>query len=263
MIDFNKEYFGNNCYFYLKDRGDSFTVYYNVGETISESRKSDSKKTFEKKELPIIKRKINTALKSKKKKSKKELDELISTDGTFNNSKIPILNKGLHPRKTTDQTVPMARVSNDPVTRGYRVYWGESKDEKGDVVNEVDYSDAFGYEETKDKDFKDTVKTLKKMGVENPKERANEFGKLKQEKKKGKALKQRLTEKEKIDETKEKIKKIIEDILSKKGNKDSEIISKDDSVNPFITKSLNKIKKMAEKDGISINRLVQILKKGE
>jgi len=188
---------------------------------------------------------------------------LISTDGTFNNSKIPILNKGLHPRKTTDQTVPMARVSNDPVTRGYRVYWGESKDEKGDVVNEVDYSDAFGYEETKDKDFKDTVKTLRKMGVENPKERANEFGKLKQEKKKGKTLKQRLTEKEKIDETKERIKKIIEDILSKKGNKDSEIISKDDSVNPFITKSLNKIKKMAEKDGISINRLVQILKKGE
>jgi hypothetical protein len=235
-----------------------------VGETISESRKNDSKKTFEKKDLPIIKRKINTALKSKKKKSKKELDELISSDGTLNNSKIPILNKGLHPKKTTDQTVPMARVSNDPVTRGYRVYWGESKDEQGDVVSEVDFSDAFGYEETKDKDYNTTVKTLKKMGVENPKERANEFGKLKKERKKGKTLKQRLTEKDMIEETKNKIKKIIEDILSKRDSKNSDVIAKDEAdVKPFIKKNLIKIKNMAEKDGISMNKLIQILKKGE
>ena len=32
-----------------------------------------------------------------------------------------------------------------------------------DVINEVDYSEAFGYEETKDMDYTDTIKTLKKM----------------------------------------------------------------------------------------------------
>ena len=73
----------------------------------------------------------------------------------------------------------MARITNDPVTRGYRVYYGESEECSDEVINEVDYSEAFGYEETKDMDFKDTVKTLKEMGVENAIERAKQFGKLK------------------------------------------------------------------------------------
>lgn len=100
-----------------------------------------------------------------------EIQELVSSDGTMMDSSVPFLNMTLHPRKTTDQTIPMSRVSNDPVTRGYRVYWGESVDKENNLVNEIDYSDAFGYDETKDKDWNGTVKTLKQMGVENPIER--------------------------------------------------------------------------------------------
>jgi hypothetical protein len=102
---------------------------------------------------------------------KKEIDELVDYDGTMMNSKIPFLNMTLTPHKTMDQTIAMSRVTNDPVTRGYRVYWGESVDKDENLVNEIDYSDAFGYEETEDKDFKGTVNTLEKMGVDNAEEK--------------------------------------------------------------------------------------------
>ena len=72
----------------------------------------------------------------------------------------------MHPKKTMDQTVVMSRPMNDPIRRGYRVYWGESEDKKDNIVSEVDYSDAFGYEETENMDYKNTVNTLKKMGVD-------------------------------------------------------------------------------------------------
>ena len=49
VSDFNTEYFGNNCYFYIKDRGDKISLYYNVAETLTESRKSDEKIEFDKK----------------------------------------------------------------------------------------------------------------------------------------------------------------------------------------------------------------------
>jgi hypothetical protein len=72
----------------------------------------------------------------------------------------------------------MSRISNDPVTRGYRVYWGESEEKDENVVSEVDFSDAFGYEETKDKDFKETLGTLKKMGIDDPEERIKRTRKI-------------------------------------------------------------------------------------
>ena len=212
MIIYNREYFNNGCYFFLKDRGDKISLYYTVADTLTESRKKDEKKEFNKKQEKSLKQTIHKFLSSKKKLSKKEIeielnkvqkgeiDELIDSDGTMLNSKIPPLNATLHPRKTLDQTIGMSRVTNDPVTRGYRVYWGESEEKEGEVVNEIDFSDAFGYEETKDKDYKETVKTLKQMGVENPVERTKQFGKLPKVKKKKGKLKQRLVEKEKLDE---------------------------------------------------------------
>ena len=74
------------------------------------------------------------------------------------------------------------------------------KENSEEVINEVDYSEAFGYEETKDMDYKDTVKTLEEMGVENAEERADEFGKIRKAKKKNGILKQRLAEKETLEE---------------------------------------------------------------
>jgi hypothetical protein len=170
----------------------------------------------------------------------------------------------LSPKKTMDQTVPMARVSNDPVTRGYRVYWGESEEKDDNVVSEVDYSDAFGYDETEDKDFKGTVNTLKKMGVENPVERAKQFGKLPKAKKKNGMLRQRLSEKDSIEEEqKKRMEKMVEDILTKRYQDDSEVVEKESGINKILMKNLQSIKKLAEKEGISVSQLIKMLKNNE
>lgn len=278
MINYNTEYFKNNLYFFLKDRGEKISVYYSVAETLSESRKIDEKKEFKKKNEKKLKSSIYKLLNSKQKISKKqvdkeldnvdgEIDELVDSDGTMLNSKIPNLNMTLHPRKTTDQTIAMSRVTNDPVTRGYRVYWGESEEKDENVVSEVDYSDAFGYEETKDKDFKDTVKILKKMGAENPVERAEEMGKSAKldntKKKKGAFVRQRLAEKDSIEEQQRKqMIKMVEDILTKKSKDDSGVI-KNNGISKILMKNLQSIKKIAEKEGISINMLIKSLKSNE
>lgn len=277
MISFNKEYFNNNCYFFLKDKGDKISLYYSVAETLSESRKTDNKKDFnkkdEKKVKSIVQKFLTKKEKVKKKDIEKELDdvsdtkeinELIGSDGTFKDSSIPFINMYLHPKKTMDQTIVATRQTNDPVTRGYRVYYGESEDKDGDVVKEIDFSDAFGYEETEDMDFMDSVKTLKDMGVDNPVERTMDFGKLKGQKRKKGKLKQRLVEKDSLEEAqRQRMMKMVEDILSKKDNDYSDVVRKDSPVSKILVKNLQSIKKIADKEGISINKLISILKTSE
>jgi hypothetical protein len=276
MINFNTEYFGNNCYFYIKDRGDKISLYYNVAETLTESRKSDEKIEFDKKDEKKVKGIVSSAMKTKSKvskktldkklkgiKSKKEIDELVDEDGSLLGSRIPNLSQILTPHKTMDQTVVMARTTNDPVTRGYRVYYGESEEGTDDVINEVDYSEAFGYEETKDMDYKNTVKTLKKMGVDNAIERAKQFGKLPKEEVEGGELRQRLSEKETLEERQHRLmKKMVEDILTKKPKTDSDII-KNTGVSKILKKNLKSIKNIADKEGISINMLIKALKSSD
>jgi len=276
MINFNTEYFENNCYFYMKDRGDKITLYYNVAETLTESRKSDDKLDFDKKDEKKVKGLVSSAMKTKSKvtkktldkklkdiKSKKEIDELVDEDGNMLGSRIPNLNQTLAPHKTMDQTVAMSRTTNDPVMRGYRVYYGESEEGTDDVLNEVDYSEAFGYVETKDMDFKNTVKTLKEMGVENPVERAKQFGKLPKQKRKNGELKQRLSEKETVEEQQKRMmKKMVEDILTKK-SKDSSDVIKNTGVSKILKKNLKAIKNIADKEGISVNMLIKALKSSD
>jgi len=297
MINFNQEYFKNGCYFYLKDGKDRISIYYSVSDNISESRKKDEKKVFTKKSEGNLKKFVKKNLLDKTKKTKKglknqlkdletkgEIEELIDFDGTFNNSKIPIYNRYLSPKKTMDQTVAMSRVSNDPVTRGYRVYWGESEDKEDDVISEIDFSDAFGYEETKNKDYKSSKRILKKMGIEDDtelEERLKQLGKLKKakikrDKKDGKlVLKQRLTEKGSIEEEeKRRAIKMLEDILSKKKKNTSDVVNKkslnsdlmdksDSQIKKILIKNLKSIKNLADKEGLNINQLLKSLNSDE
>ncbi len=81
-------------------------------------------------------------------------------------------------------------------------------------------SKAFGYEETKDLPPKKTVKKLKDMGVDNPVERAKEFGKdpkMNQDLKEPESdMRIRITEKEKIQEIqKRKMETLVRNILNK------------------------------------------------
>jgi len=281
MIKYNTGYFGNNCYFYLKEGSDNITLYYSTGETLNESKKDFEKKSFKKQDGKKVIDTLKNILKSKKKytkddikkaltnKSSGEIDELVDTDGTMLSSRVPNLNQTLTPHKTLDQTVAMSRQAGNPVLRGYRVYYGESVEDSDDVVSEVDYSDAFGYEETEDMDYKNTVKTLKKLGVDNSEERASQFGKLPKQKvkknRKGQlVLKQRLVEKDQLDEEqKQKMIKMVEDILAKKNKSDLDIVSKSNPVSKILVKNIQSIKKIAEKEGISVSELIKILKSNE
>ena len=284
MIEYNQEYFSNNYYFLLKEGNDKISLFYSVAETLTESRKKDKKivlnKKNEKKIKGLVDKFLNTGKKFTEKQintkfkdleSKGEIEELVDGDGTMLGSSVPILNKSLTPKKTQDQTVAMTRTSNDPVTRGYRVYWGESEDEKDNVVSEVDYEGVFGWKETKDMDYNDTVNTLAKMDVDNPDERAEEMGKdpkLEKKKMKGSFIRQRLVEKEPIDEVQKKqMIKMVEDILTKKSKKDGDVVNKssnsDKTIGVFLKRNLKSIKKLAEKEGISVDQLIKALKYDE
>lgn len=284
MIEYNQEYFSNNYYFLLKEGNDKISLFYSVAETLTESRKKDKKivlnKKNEKKIKGLVDKFLNTGKKFTEKQintkfkdleSKGEIEELVDGDGTMLGSSVPILNKSLTPKKTQDQTVAMTRTSNDPVTRGYRVYWGESEDEKDNVVSEVDYEGVFGWEETKDMDYGDTVNTLADMDVDNPEERAEEMGKdpkLEKKKLKGSFIRQRLVEKEPIDEVQKKqMIKMVEDILTKKSKKDGDVVNKssnsDKTIGVFLKRNLKSIKKLAEKEGISVDQLIKALKYDE
>jgi hypothetical protein len=274
MNNFKKEYFNDHCYFLIESYGDDFVLSYSVYNTISEAKKENPKKYFKKENLKKVDDKIEKITKSNKKYSKKEIDELVDEDGTMLSSRIPILNKWLTPKKITSVTVMQSRISNDPVTRGYRVYYGESEEGDDNVLSEINMEDTFGYHETKDKDFEGTMKTLKKLGVEDPEERLHrtkQLGKIRGQKVKktnkgNKVLKQRLVEKEKLDEVKrDRMIKMVEDILTKKGD-DKEFLSKDSEnsgLSKILMKNLESIKKIAKKENININKLINILKKGE
>jgi hypothetical protein len=280
MISYNTEYFGNNCYFYLRDRGDKISLYYSVGNSLNESKKNDERQDFDKMDSKKLKSFMNKVLKSKKKYSKDqlkkmiepkksgEIDELVDDDGTMLSSRIPNLDQTLHPHKTLDQTINMTRQTGNPYG-GRRSYYGEGTKNKGKVVSEDDMSGAFGFEETEFQDYDETVNTLEDMGVENSEERANEFGKLPKQKvrkdKKGDpVLKQRLVEKGVLDEEqKKKMIKMVEDILTKKSKNNSDVVSKENPISKILVKNLNSIKKIADKEGISINQLIKILKTNE
>lgn len=274
MLEFNKEYYNNNCYFLIKEGKNKIIVFYTVGDTLTESRKNDSRMDFDKKHEKEVKENISKFLKQKKKLSKDyitkkfekikggELDELVDSDATWLGSNVPILNQRQSPINPIDLTVSMACVPTDPRAKGNRlVYWS---------LNEVDYSEAFGYEETKDLDYDETVETLEGMGVENADERADELGKLpgqkvKKNRKGQRVLKQRLSEKEKIEEEKKQMLKMVEDILTKKNKDKSDIIEKENNkpINSFIKKNIESLKKIAKKEGLSINDIIKALKNDE
>ena len=179
MITTDTEFYSSPYYFLLRDKGDKYSLYFSVEGNLTEAREKDEVIHFEKSKGTKVKNHLKKVAKEKKIKTtkglKKDLEELVNLDGALSNSKIPILDPKLHPKKTMDQTVAAARITNDPISRGYRTYYGESVEE----IEEVNMKDAFGYVETKDMDGAETFKYLvKKMGMEpdEAKERTKQKG---------------------------------------------------------------------------------------
>ena len=295
MIGLNQEYFQTPYYFFLKDKGDKIAVYYSVSDTITESRKTDDVIIVDKEVFEEIQKVISKILNSgkkltkefvhnlldKKAKSKEkpdgELGELVNPDGSIVSSSIPILNQRNLAKKTMDQTVRMSRVNQFPWVR---VYYGESTESNGETISEIDQSESFGYDETEDASTYDQAnKILKKMGVEDPferKERVQRLGfdknldkELKNEKKRGDCkncfTKRRLSELEK-----EKMEKMIDEILISKKSKDKDFVKKtkdsdgtESVIEKLLLRNLEAVKKLADKEDIDIEKLLKQLKKGE
>jgi hypothetical protein len=292
----NKEYFNKPYYFYLTENKHNLVLYYNYSETLTESRKGDEIEKFDKKDKNKLVKKISEILKNKKIKNKKdltdkvkslkgEIDELVDTDGTFLNSKLPILNPKLSPKGTTDQEITQNRMTQNSLGKGYygRIMWGESKDMDNDVVSEIDLSGTYGREETENLSGPETFKVYKDVLGMEPEEaakRTKQQGKTPDKKTHKNRLKNvpkkikndpnfidrmTLVEKEKIEETRKKNAiDMVEDIIVKNKLDDKDLSSKKDSqISKFLQKNLQSMKKIAKKEGLSINDLIKILKKGE
>lgn len=267
MIRIDSEFYSSPYYFLLRDKGPKCSLYFSIEGTLTEARKKDEVIHFDKKNLNKVKKGVDKIIKDKKIKStkilKKNLEELVDDDGTMMSSTVPILDPRLHPRKTMDQTVAASRITNDPITRGYRTYYGESVEE----MQEIDMSDAFGYEETKDLDGVDTFKYYKDeldMEPEEAKDRTEQQGKDpsgKKDKKSPYRNDKNFLYRGTISEIqKQKMIKMVEDILMKKKSKDNELPKKDNDVSNIIKKNIKTLKKQAEKEGMSISDLIKILK---
>jgi hypothetical protein len=239
---------------------------------LTEARKKDKMVKIPKDKLELIKKYINKVINSKKKKSSSEvegeIDELVSLDGALMNSKIPILDPMVHPTKTMDQTVVATRITNDPITRGYRTYYGESVEEE---MKEEDMSGAFGYEETKDLDGKETYEYFKdelELEPDDAKDRTEQQGKDYTGKKDKSSefyddpnfiMKGTIAEIQR-----QKAIKMLEDMLAKKKSTDSADIGKKETgeeveLPSLVKKNLKSLIKQAEKQGVSRKDLIKLI----
>jgi hypothetical protein len=295
MIKLNEEYFESPYYFFCKDKGDKVAVYFSVSNTITESRKNDDVIVVDKEIFQDIQKIISKIIKSGKKLSKEfvhklldskakkinkpdsELGELVNPDGSVIGSNIPILNQRNLAKKTMDQTVRMSRAAQFPFIR---VYYGESEEVDGKLLDEVDQSESFGFEETEEAHTYDQANNImKKMGVEDPferNERVKRLGfdkildkQLKQEKKHGKCkncfTKRRLSELEK-----EKMEKMIDEIIISKKSNDKDVVKKtkedgdsESVIEKLLIRNIESIKRLADKEDVDINKLIKHLKIGE
>jgi hypothetical protein len=275
MIATDNEFYSSPYYFLLRDKGDKYSLYFSVEGTLTEARKKDEVIHFAKSKGEKVKKHLKKVANEKKVKNtktlKSDLEELVNADGAMSNSKIPILDPKLHPKKTMDQTVPAARITNDPIARGYRSYYGESVEE----IEEIDMSGAFGYEETEDMDGKDTFEYLvKDMGMEpdDAKERTKQQGKdpsgNKDKKSKYYKDKNFITRATLSEIQKQKAIKMVEDLLTKKNSDNSEVGKKvnADTIEELpllIRRNLKSLLNKVEKHGFSKEDIIKLIKKGE
>jgi len=220
--------------------------------------------------------KIPEKYKEKEIEGEGELAEFVDADGTLLGSNIPMLDQQMHPHKTLDQTIKMARANQWPY---FKRYYGESIENNiKNLLDEVDQSESFGFEETEDVSTYDEADEIFKdeLGVEDDMEREERVKRLgfdrnldkqlKNEKKRGMCrncfTKRRLSELEK-----QKMTDLIDEILVKKRKKSNDVVPKDDSedsaVSKILIRNIESIKKIADKEGISINKLIKHLKEGE
>jgi uncharacterized protein YpiB (UPF0302 family) len=228
--------------------------------------------------------KLNSKIpeKHKEKKSNGEIEELVNSDGSMIGKSTPMLDLGMHPRKTMDQTIMATRQTNNPVVRGYRVYYGESEEKDNEkILDEYDLSPTFAYDETEDvSTYDEADEVLVDLGIEDPFERHERLEtlgfdpqldkQLEKEKKRGECkncfTKRRLSELEN-----QKMVRMIDEILLGKKSNSNDVVKKtkeeDDEdkspISKILMRNIESIKKIAEKEGISLNKLLNHFRQSE
>jgi hypothetical protein len=286
MIEFEKPYFRKPYYFRLEDGKDKISLYYSVSETISEAKGKDNKIDFDKTSESELKKLIKKILdsgkklnpkdvynslfklknKSKNNKTKKEggeIEELVDDDGTFSTSNVPILDMGQHTSWTQDMRAALIRQAGSTFPFKARIYYGESEEEQ-EIIDEENFSDAYGYEEIEGEDvktFKGCISVFKDLEIENPFERYERCMTFGFDPELDKDHQQRIVELKK-----EKMKNILDELLLTKKSDEKEISKKDsenedDSViYKLLLRNIESIKKIAEKENIDISKLIKKLK---
>jgi len=254
-------------YYFLMESGKEYdTLHFSIDDDLSKAKAKKTSLKYPKSSSKQVKEKIKKIVGDKKigtkQGIKQEMEEFIDQDGTMSTSSIPIINKLLSPRKTMDQTVVTARDTVNPVVRGYRRYYGESR------VIETDMSDAFGFEETKDMNGKETYKYyVEKLGL-NPdeaRERTKQQGKDPYGKRAQNAPKKIRNQKGFIDRmTLSEVEKVVEDLVLK-SKKDSKDVSQKEkkTISKIIEKNIGALLKMADTEGISTEQLIKMIKTHE
>jgi uncharacterized protein YpiB (UPF0302 family) len=228
--------------------------------------------------------KLNSKIPKKHQEEKNdgEISELVNADGSMVGKSTPILQLDMHPRKTMDQTVVATRQTNNPMVRGYRVYYGESEEKDDEkILDEYNLKPTFAYDETEDvSTYDEADEVLVDLGIEDPFERherlevlgfdPNLDKQLKQEKERGECkncfTKRRLSELEK-----QKMTKMIDEILIGKKSNSNDVVKKtkeeDDEdkspISKILMRNIESIKKIAEKEGISLNKLLKHFRQSE
>lgn len=224
---------------------------------------------------------LNSRIPEKYKKKEKEggeLDELVDADGSFSSSNIPILDMGQHTQWTQDQRAALIRNATGMFPQRARIFYGESKENKT-PLEEEDYSETYGFKEMKNvNSFNECLEVFEELEIKDPferYERCMSFGydpeldvELEQEKEYGECedcdVKMRINELRK-----DKMKKMIDEILLNKKKKSGDVVKKDSNeddespISKILLRNIESIKKIAEKEGIDLNKLIKHLKEGE
>ena len=288
MIEFEKPYFRKPYYFRLEDGKDKISLYYSVSETISEAKGKDNKIDFDKTSESELKKLIKKILdsgkklnpkdvynnlfklknKSKNTKPKKEggeIEELVDDDGTLSTSNIPILKQDEHTNWTQDMRAALIRNAGSTFPFKARIYYSESEEEQ-EIIDEEDFSDAYGYEEIEGEDvktFKGCISVFKDLEIEDPFERYERCMSFGFDPELDKNHQQRIVELKK-----EKMKKVLDELLLNKKSDEKEISKKnidDDTdeesvIYKLLLRNIESIKKIAEKENIDISKLIKKLK---
>ena len=224
---------------------------------------------------------LNSKIPEKYKKKEKEggeLDEFVDADGSFSSSNIPILDMGQHTQWTQDQRAALIRNATGMFPQRARIFYGESKENKT-PLEEEDYSPTYGFKEMENvNSFNECLAAYEKLGLIDPYKRYGrcmDYGydpeldvELKQEKQHGECedcdVKMRINELRK-----DKMKKMIDEILLNKKKKSEDVVQKDSDeydespISKILLRNIESIKKIAEKEGIDLNKLIKHLKEGE